>query len=46
MTKDLIKTICFGKSDIIKLIKASDVSKTYSHDGISFKMIKSCTDSI
>ena len=27
MTKDHIETICFGKSDVVKLIKALDVSK-------------------
>ena len=41
-----IKTIYFAKSDVKKLIKASDVSKTYGHDGISVKMIKICADSI
>ena len=44
MTKDRIKTLCFGKSDVIKLIK--DVSKAYGHDGISVKMIKICAESI
>ena len=34
MTKDRIKTICFGKSDVINLIKALDVSKAHGHDGI------------
>ena len=37
MTKDRIKTICFGKSDVIKLIKALDVSKAHGHNGISVK---------
>ena len=46
MTKDRIKTICFAKSDVKKLIKASDVSKTHGHDGISVKVIKICADSI
>ena len=46
MTKDRIETICFGKSDVIKLIKALDVSKAHVHDGISVKMIKICADSI
>ena len=27
MTKDHIKTICFGESEVVKLIKALDVSK-------------------
>ena len=35
MTKDRVQTLCFGKSDVIKLIKALDVSKTHGHDGIS-----------
>ena len=46
MTKDRIKTVCFGKSDVIKLIKALDVSKAYGHDRIQVKMIKICADSI
>ena len=46
MTKDCIKTLCFCKSDVIKLIKALDVSKAHGHDGISVKMIKICADSI
>ena len=46
MTKDRIKTLCFCKSDVIKLIKALDVSKAHGHDGISVKMIKICADSI
>ena len=44
MTKDRIQTLCFGKSDVIKLIKALDVSKAHGHDGISVKMIKICAD--
>ena len=36
----------FGKSDVIKLIKALDVGKADGHDGISVKMIKICADSI
>ena len=46
MTKDRIKTICFGKSDVIKLIKAFDMSKAHGHDGISVTMIKIFADSI
>ena len=46
MTKDHIQTLCFGKSDVIKLIKALDISKAQGHDGISVKMIKICADSI
>ena len=46
MTKDRIKTPCFGKSDVVKLIKALDVSKAHSHDAISVKMIKICANSI
>ena len=48
MTEDRIKTICFGKSDVIKLIKALDVSKARAHDhgGIPVKMIKICVESI
>ena len=45
-TWSLIKTICFGKSDVVKLIKAVDVNKAHGHDGISVKMIKICADSI
>ena len=41
-----IKTLCFCKSDVIKLIKAVDVSKAHGHDGISVEMIKICADSI
>ena len=44
--KDHIKTLSFDKSDVIKLIKALDVSKTDGHDGISVKMIKICADYI
>ena len=45
MTKDrIIFTICFGKSDVIKLIKALDVSKAYGHDRIPVKMIKIYAD--
>ena len=46
MTKDRIKTIRLGKSDIIKLIKALDVSEAHGHDGISVKMIKICAASM
>ena len=46
MTKDCIQTFCFGKSDVIKLIKVLDVRKAHGHDGISVKMIKICADSI
>ena len=46
MTKDRIPTLCFVKSDIIKLIKALDISKAHGHDGISVKMITTCADSI
>ena len=47
MTKDrIIFTICFGESDVIKLIKALDVSKAHSYDGISVKMIKVCAHSV
>ena len=46
MTKDRIKTICFGKSDVIKLIKALNVCNAHGHDGISVKIIKICADSI
>ena len=46
MAKDRIKTICFGESDVIKLIKALNVSKVHGHDGISVKMIKIGADSI
>ena len=43
MIKDRVQTLCFGKSDVIKLIKALDVSKAHGHDGISVKI---CADSI
>ena len=33
MTKDRIKAICFGKSDVVKLIQALDVSKAHGRDG-------------
>ena len=46
MTKDHIQTLCFCKSDVIKLIKALDVSKAHGNDGISVKMIKICANSI
>ena len=46
MTKHRIETLCFGESDVIKLIKALDVSKGHGHDTISVKMIKICADSI
>ena len=46
MTKDRIKIICFGKSDVIKLSKALDVSRAHCHYGISVKMFKICADSI
>ena len=47
MTKDrFIFTICFGKSDVIKLSKALDVSKAHGYDGISVKMIKVCAHSV
>ena len=38
--------LCFGKSDVIKLIKDLDVSKAHGHDEISVKMIRICDDSI
>ena len=41
-----ISKLCFGKSDVIKLIKALEVSKAHGHDRISVKMIKICADSI
>lgn len=34
-TKDSTQTVCFGESDVIKLIKAFDVIKTRGHDEIS-----------
>ena len=40
MTKKVIQTLCFGKSDVIKLISALDISNAHDHDGISVKMIK------
>ena len=46
MTKDRIKTICFGKSDVVKLIKVLVISKAHGHDGISVKMINICADSV
>ena len=46
MTKDRIKTICFGKSDVTKLINTLDVSKAHGHDGNSVKAIKTCADSM
>ena len=46
MTKDRIQTLCFGKSDATKLIKALDISIAHGHDGLSVKMIKICADSI
>ena len=46
MTKDRLQTLCFGKSDATKLIKALDISIAHGHDGISVKMIKICADSI
>ena len=46
MIKDRVQTLCFGKSDVMKLIKALDVSKAHGHDGISVKMTKICADSI
>ena len=46
MTRDRSQTLCLSKSDIIRLIKALDVSKAHDHDEISFKMIKICADSI
>ena len=46
MRKDRIETTCFDKSDVIKLIKALDVSKTYGNDGISVKVIKICANSV
>ena len=44
MTKDRIKRICFGKSDVVKLIKVLYISKAHGHDGISVAMIKICAD--
>ena len=46
MTMDHIKTLRFGKSDAIKLIKAFEVSKTHGYDRISVKMIKICANSV
>ena len=46
MTKDHIQTLCFGKSDVIKLIKALEVTRAHCHDGISIKMIRICANSI
>ena len=37
--KDRIENICYGKNDVIKLIKVLDLSKEHGHDGISVKMI-------
>lgn len=42
MTKKCIHTLCFGKRSVIKLIKASDISKANSHGGI---IVKLSTDS-
>ena len=46
MTKDRIHPLFFDKSDVRKLIKASDKSKSHGHDEISVEMIKLCADSI
>ena len=46
MTKDRVKTICFGKCDVIKLIKTLAICKAQGHNGISVKMIKIYADSI
>ena len=46
MTKDHIQTLYFGKSDVIKLIKALDVSKAHGHDRVSLKIMKICAGSI
>ena len=46
MRKDHIQTLCFCKSDVIKLIKALDVARAHCHDGISVKTIKICANSI
>ena len=46
MKKDRIQSLCFGKSDVIKLIKALDVSKAHGNDGVSFKIMKICAGSI
>ena len=37
MTKDRIKNVYFCKSDVIKLIKALDVSKAYGHIGFRLR---------
>ena len=46
MTKGHVKTIYFGKCDVIKLIKALGICKAHGHNGISVKMIKISADSI
>ena len=46
MKKDRIQSLCFGKSDVIKLIKDLDVSKAHGNDGVSFKIMKICAGSI
>lgn len=34
----------FNKSDVIKIVSASDVNKAHDHNNISVKVIMSCTN--
>ena len=46
MAKDRIHILCFDKSSVTTIIKASGKSKVHCQDGISVKVVKVYTDSL
>ena len=43
MTEERIYSITLSESDVVKIIRASDVNSVCGHDNILVRMIKLCT---
>ena len=46
MTEERIQLITCSESDVVKIIRAVDVSKALDHDNVPVRMIKPCTNSV
>ena len=46
MTEELIQSITFRESDVIKIIRTLDVNKAHGHDSILVRMIRLCINSV
>ena len=46
MTEERIQLITCSESDVVKIIRAVDVSKALDHDNVPVRMIKLCTNSV